>query len=838
VTDKAQRPRRDRKSREAAPVTVTTPKPNPDTVARLEADRREEATHRDFITVLTADKSDFLTKRFIGADRKKLSYGNALWFGQCELPVKDLKDLREYLWEYRQTPHCCFIRGRYIQGSTPSGTGGLVRRISQPKRRDKRDPNSPIDPAVFASAAHYINMIDDDGKATSVICDGNDLKGTAKRWRAALPECLRDVGMLISFSASQRPGELVRAHAWFESETPLEDAQLRRFTHRHNLDRGLYNPVQPHYVADPIFDGCTDPMPSREIIVLRGRLARLDFTAEDLAASTPPRKSKTRTARERVSITIDELPEARVDAAALEARAKIAAPLSSYFEGPGCRWELCGYVGGACANAGIPAAECAAILDLLRADDVDDYEAAAGLNWALGAYDCEEPKGISGVVELTTGPAVSGNKWSGVNVTAHVFGSAVDSYALEFAAAPNVDDAPAAAPEPEPTAEPAAPLSKAERCARLGRVADLSKPPAPPEYICEQLGLAAGKLTAIQGYAGTSKGPMLALLALCLAADVAFLGMAVKRRRVVLWDFETGPIAETRLHRIANALGVDVGKLQAEGWLVLIHATPPLTADHLIEVRALATPDADGQRAIDVLLFDSYTSAVPGDQNAAEYAYVGFQLGSISNDTGITVIGAFHEKKTSQGRRGGSDLEMVSGTNALAAAMQTAVSLTRPKDDDPTLIEVRCSRAPEEGFKPFRFRWEDVPAPEGKETLGGRLKHGKWGLRAVLVAAPAAAVDDTRAQETSDLEAKHARAIVKYLTALPGRAMRSIVKDVSGFEPALKRLTLAMAEEGILIAHSKPLEEGKTLTTYTVAQPNPGNHQARLRRGLHLTGVK
>lgn len=300
-----------------------------------------------------------------------------------------------------------------------------------------------------------------------------------------------------------------------------------------------------------------------------------------------------------------------------------------------------------------------------------------------------------------------------------------------------------------------------QRLALLGRIADLSKPPEPLVYICRGLGIAPGKITGLSGYPGTGKGPFLALLALCLASGMSFLGMPVMRSRVVLWDLETGRLAETRLHRLANAIGVDVPRLMADGWLVLIHGEPPIAMAHIEQVRGLAA-----ERSLDVVLFDSYTSGVPGDANVQDHAKVAWELGAISNAHGVTIIGTTHEKKRQERKRGGSDLEMQAGSFALSAAQQTTVTLARPDDKDRNLIEVRCARAPEEGFAPFKFRWEDVPDPGDAGGIGGYLTGSReWGLRAAIVSgADTGPTTDDKARKRQERVAALKPLILEWLT--------------------------------------------------------------------------
>lgn len=88
-----------------------------------------------------------------------------------------------------------------------------------------------------------------------------------------LPPELRDVSFVWQWasSAGMRPG-LLSVHLWFWSAQPLTGAELKMWhrasewlrTHDSHIDKSLFQCVQPHYVAAPIFaDGLRDPLSQR-----------------------------------------------------------------------------------------------------------------------------------------------------------------------------------------------------------------------------------------------------------------------------------------------------------------------------------------------------------------------------------------------------------------------------------------------------------------------------------------------------------------------------------------------------------------------------------------------
>lgn len=344
----------------------------------------------------------------------------------------------------------------------------------------------------------------------------------------------------------------------------------------------------------------------------------------------------------------------------------------------------------------------------------------------------------------------------------------------------------------------------------MGTVKDLSTEPKPIPYLIEGLALGPGKISTVNGYAGTAKGLLLSLIALCVASGEPFLGLDVKRARVLYLDAETGRLAETRIKRIARGLGVDVAKLQRQGWLTFVEATPPITEEFLAELEFSITAAKIG-----LVLGDSYTSLVGGDQNEASFADVAFRLGSISNATQCTILATTHAKKSQPGLRKGPALEMVSGHNALVAAMQTSIGVTRPSEEEDTLLEIRCGRSPEEGFAPFRIKWSDVADPEAGEGSASQLRAEKWGLvcERVAIEASGPSEKDLAAEAAGvDLRAR----IKRYLKQAGSATLTAVRRNITGKNTAIRDALIGMAEDSgsgveriILNGHEEYRLQGK-----------------------------
>lgn len=105
---------------------------------------------------------------------------------------------------------------------------------------------------------------------------------------ALLPHRFRGVACFYQFTSSYgvlRPLNEMRVRLWYRLSHPMSDAAWKRtlcaeapnLTTAPNviLDMSLYNPVQPHYIAAPSFEGMTDPLVHRSAIYDELGLAQL-----------------------------------------------------------------------------------------------------------------------------------------------------------------------------------------------------------------------------------------------------------------------------------------------------------------------------------------------------------------------------------------------------------------------------------------------------------------------------------------------------------------------------------------------------------------------------------
>lgn len=362
----------------------------------------------------------------------------------------------------------------------------------------------------------------------------------------------------------------------------------------------------------------------------------------------------------------------------------------------------------------------------------------------------------------------------------------------------------------------------------LGREIDLSKKPRLVRYICKGLGLAPGKISGLAGYGGTGKGPLLQYMALCVAAGLPIFGHQVERQRVFYTDFETGEVlAHRRFARLARAMGLDLAQLQKDRWILFVDSSGKRISDPWLD----DIDEVIDKLKVGLLCIDSYSSAVPGDQNESMYADVAWALGDISNRRGVTVLTVLHENKGAGGRRGDDDARNLAGTGILFAALQGLISVVRPDPKFKMRYELRSTRGPEGGGAPVTIEWHDIEAPNGRLERWALLEQGedpaKWGLEPrVVEGAELAETQQSKDAQRDARELEIAERVCAYLTEAEtgGKNLSRIRSSVRGSNTEIKNVVAGLTDAGVL--NRLPGDY------YELADETPRNYEARLRWGL------
>ena len=169
------------------------------------------------------------------------------FFSLTEHHVDGIVGLSMLLTQLEHQPKACLIRGRYVGDDTA-------------KARDAED----YQPGKVRRANDYF----DDQPLHSVMIDIDGYQGTIEQFiNNKLPAAWRDCSYHWQLSSSSgHPSKAeagLRAHVWFWMASALTSAQLKAFAQSVDLpaDMALFNPVQAHYTANPIFEhGCKDPI--------------------------------------------------------------------------------------------------------------------------------------------------------------------------------------------------------------------------------------------------------------------------------------------------------------------------------------------------------------------------------------------------------------------------------------------------------------------------------------------------------------------------------------------------------------------------------------------------
>jgi hypothetical protein len=252
------------------------------------------------VTILQAVGGARLTKRV--TDRGVEPYDNGTWFAVEELPASRLLNLAALLANLERDPSRCVIRGRPLPGTNRN----RCRRLLYPTV----DNAGREWPATFETASRRWLALDfdslptpqwneedlarrreaiardrlehpphpsrpkgaDDGEDYDFDADGDPAPiDPVRDWtlviRAAvslLPTQFHGTSAWwqMTSSAGIKPG--VRLRLWYWLGREISDDEAKRWLRESPTDLALFNPVQVHYTAAPIFDPPSlDPVPLR-----------------------------------------------------------------------------------------------------------------------------------------------------------------------------------------------------------------------------------------------------------------------------------------------------------------------------------------------------------------------------------------------------------------------------------------------------------------------------------------------------------------------------------------------------------------------------------------------
>jgi hypothetical protein len=228
----------------------------------------------DFITVLTHGSIP-LSKRWC-SDGSIQAFGNSKHFAGREIQVSDFGEMAAVLTSLHAKPRACVIRGKF----TGQDISNTVR---------QKD--------VFADTEHHWLLIDvDKYQPLEVDPVSEPVESIEQYISEHLPPEFHQASYhwQLSNSAGHPSKQGLRAHLWFWSETPHTSATLRAWGKGYHVDQSLFDEIQIHYTAAPVFDeGVTDPVPARHGTVRK--------TSDSVALAATPAAPGDRATRQQVA---------------------------------------------------------------------------------------------------------------------------------------------------------------------------------------------------------------------------------------------------------------------------------------------------------------------------------------------------------------------------------------------------------------------------------------------------------------------------------------------------------------------------------------------------------
>ena len=267
-----------------------------DSTNSLTVKRRQVATASaaaiDTVTILQTKPGHLATKKFIKPSAKAeiaiQPYDAGILYKVLGIAgVNNINDLSVVLQYCEQNPNALIIRGEPV---TDEVLESWVRRKgSGVGEAFQGNFMTPI------NGRHYFEIdIDKLTLPTGWELDQTSIRKICEHLVHLLPPEFHEASYHWQLSSSAGVFDIskVSAHLWFWLTRPVPDADLKVWAKRVNnltgiklVDGALFQHVQPHYVAAPIFEGMDDPFPIRS-----GLVSKL-FNSVDLQ-TTPPISSE------------------------------------------------------------------------------------------------------------------------------------------------------------------------------------------------------------------------------------------------------------------------------------------------------------------------------------------------------------------------------------------------------------------------------------------------------------------------------------------------------------------------------------------------------------------
>jgi len=250
----------------------------------------------DKIIILHHPKA-LATKRHVSTSDgvETQAYGRGHVFSPRTVEVASVEDLSRVLTSLEGDATSFVVRGGVVPSLVRSAQHGVP--AGKILRRRYRAPLHTDDPVSDSNPEMPVYLLDTPRQWLGVDLDDVEIEGAAEdptpaqladylaQVEAQLPKELRNASYHYQWSASAgvRGWSKARLHLWYWMTEPVGNVALRRWAFEHDaVDHALYNPVQPHYTATPLFMGMSDPVPVRSGLVIREH-AQVDLTGAQRA---------------------------------------------------------------------------------------------------------------------------------------------------------------------------------------------------------------------------------------------------------------------------------------------------------------------------------------------------------------------------------------------------------------------------------------------------------------------------------------------------------------------------------------------------------------------------
>ena len=246
----------------------------------------------DTVTILVTKPGNLATKQFSKATRRSkvvMQAYNAgyLYSALTPVGVNNINDLSVVLGYCEQNPNTLIIRGEPV---ADAAIGAWVRRTGSGEGSDfTGNFKTPEE------GRHYLEIdVDKLPLPSGMTLDCASIGKICEHIIHLLPAEFHDVSYhwQLSSSAGVFDNTKVSAHFWFWLTKPVPDAALKRWAKHVNkvagiklVDDALFQHVQPHYVAAPLFNGMADPFPVRSGLVVKS-CDRVDLQLPPLELAT------------------------------------------------------------------------------------------------------------------------------------------------------------------------------------------------------------------------------------------------------------------------------------------------------------------------------------------------------------------------------------------------------------------------------------------------------------------------------------------------------------------------------------------------------------------------